>query len=111
MIQEHSCSIKHIPGGRHIVPDALSRSQNHEKNALFKQLNLIEFDKVSLIQLNYKEDNLGSDIIKCLNNKLDSDNPKVQRQIQSYDFTQDLLFWIGSNESKLCIPGLTELTR
>lgn len=102
VIQEHNFEVRHVPGSKNVVPDALSRRADHVPH--LKMMSLQDPGIPEKIKSAYEEDVWSQGMIKCLNGDEEAVDEKIKRQAMNFEHDGDFIFWTGSNENRVYVP-------
>ena len=111
VLQSYDCTIRHIRGVDNVIADGLSRRADHydeESTVALSALSTISYDDSVLedIKRGYETDNYFKEILDALR---DEQSTKTPHRVQRFNYERGLLWFVESEERRLCIPRNLEL--
>lgn len=104
-LKYYSYTTQHIPGKNLVVPDAHSRRHDHAENFNLKHRELTSPSYKRKIQASYEHDEWSQDLIRILRDGLEPENKGAKIQASNYDYSNGMLYWIGTSQSRPYMPS------
>lgn len=108
-IQSYSFDVEHVPGVKHVVPDALSRRPDHNPQPQLHALSIQDSGLLARISAGYTSDGWANVLLATLRDGKPPPSEKVQRQIPNYKYSQNVLYWTGGVKPRVYIPNTGDL--
>ena len=106
-LQSYSYDTVHVPGVKHIVPDALSRRPDHVPR--LQNMTVMPPSFITDLKEAYRKEKFSKQLLHYFENGTKPTDAKANSQISNFSYNGNCLFWETTGNRRLYIPAVNSL--